>query len=211
MGGSVGSRTRARRAWSFRRSRPAGKPLQRRPVRTGDGPPDPRHRVHETAAPSDLDPRDPPAARGLPRRRRDRESSVTFWDLVAVGVFIVVAGVTASQFVLFAAASIELYRARLRDRHRLWRRVLGSPLAPRISVIVPAYNEELSINTTVRSLLALLYSNLEIVVVADGCTDRTIEVLVDEFELSPIHPSYQERVETKPVTAIYRSSFEPRL
>jgi cellulose synthase/poly-beta-1,6-N-acetylglucosamine synthase-like glycosyltransferase len=136
---------------------------------------------------------------------------VTFWNLVAFGVFIVVAGVTASQFVLFIAASIELYRARQRDRHRLWRRVLGSPLAPRISVIVPAYNEELSIGTTVRSLLALLYSNLEIVVVSDGCTDRTVDVLIEEFELSAVHPSYQRRVETQPVTAIYRSSFEPRL
>jgi cellulose synthase/poly-beta-1,6-N-acetylglucosamine synthase-like glycosyltransferase len=133
------------------------------------------------------------------------------WDAAAVFVVVVVSVVTASQFVLLVTASIELYHARRRDRYQLWRRVLGSPLAPRISVLVPAYNEEVSISTTVNSVLALLYPNLEVVVISDGSTDRTLDVLVDEFELAPIHPVYQRRVATKPVRAIYRSAVEPRL
>jgi cellulose synthase/poly-beta-1,6-N-acetylglucosamine synthase-like glycosyltransferase len=89
--------------------------------------------------------------------------------------------------------------------------VLGSPLAPRVSVIVPAHNEEVSVVATVNSLLALLYPNLEVVVVDDGSSDRTVDRLVDAFELAAVHPVYQRRLETKPVRGIYRSGFEPRL
>lgn len=134
-----------------------------------------------------------------------------FWHAVPLLALAGVAGVTGAQFVLLVSASIELYHARQRDRHQLWRRVLGSPLAPRVSVIVPAYNEERSIVTTVNSLLALLYPNLELVVVDDGSSDRTLEVLISEFELSPIHPVFRKTLPTKPVRAIYRSGFESRL
>jgi cellulose synthase/poly-beta-1,6-N-acetylglucosamine synthase-like glycosyltransferase len=135
----------------------------------------------------------------------------TAWHALPWFVTAVVVTVSATQFALLVAATIELRHARQRDRHHLWRRVLGSPLAPRVSVIVPAYNEELSVATTVHSLLALLYANLEIVVVDDGSADNTLRVLIDDFDLSPIHPVYQHTLKTKPVRAIYRSSFEPRL
>jgi cellulose synthase/poly-beta-1,6-N-acetylglucosamine synthase-like glycosyltransferase len=133
-------------------------------------------------------------------------ADVTPWAIV-----VIVSGVTASQLVLLVAAAIELHHARQRDRHQLWRRVLGSPLAPRVSVLVPAYNEEKSIVTTLHSLLALLYPNLEVVVVSDGSTDGTMAALIEEFELSAVHPVYQRVIATKAVRGIYRSGVEPRL
>jgi cellulose synthase/poly-beta-1,6-N-acetylglucosamine synthase-like glycosyltransferase/peptidoglycan/xylan/chitin deacetylase (PgdA/CDA1 family) len=48
---------------------------------------------------------------------------------------------------------------------------------PAVSVVVPAYNEELGIAATVRSLVASGYPDLDIVVVDDGSTDRTAEVV----------------------------------
>jgi len=94
--------------------------------------------------------------------------------------------------------------------------IAGNPVLPArkthlLSVITPAYNEELSILTSLHALLALLYPNLEIVVVDDGSKDRTLERLIDEFELSPVYPVYRKTLTTKPVRAIYRSSFETRL
>src|SRR4030095_1708543 len=47
---------------------------------------------------------------------------------------------------------------------------------PAVSIVVPAYNEELGIAATVRSLVASGYPDLDIVVVDDGSTDRTAEV-----------------------------------
>jgi cellulose synthase/poly-beta-1,6-N-acetylglucosamine synthase-like glycosyltransferase/peptidoglycan/xylan/chitin deacetylase (PgdA/CDA1 family) len=48
---------------------------------------------------------------------------------------------------------------------------------PAVSIVVPAYNEELGIAATVRSLVASGYPDLDIVVVDDGSTDRTAEVV----------------------------------
>src|SRR6266404_4079897 len=47
-----------------------------------------------------------------------------------------------------------------------------SPLAPPITIIAPAHNEEKSIRVAVRNLLELDYPQLEVIVVNDGSEDR---------------------------------------
>lgn len=83
--------------------------------------------------------------------------------------------------------------------------VVGSRLAPTISILAPAYNEEATITPSVQSLLTLDYPNLEVVVIADGCKDSTIDVLKQEFSLVEVHRAYAPRVPTKGVVALYRS------
>lgn len=122
-----------------------------------------------------------------------------------------VVAVTCLQLLIVIAAMIELRRLRQRDRHQVWRRIMGSPLVPKISVLVPAYSEEVTVVDTVLGLLALSYPNLEIVVVNDGSPDRTAEVLIDRFDLQPIHPIFQKVIPTADVKSIYRSRREPRL
>ena len=51
------------------------------------------------------------------------------------------------------------------------------PLGVTVSIIVPAYNEEVGITQTVRTLAASDYPDLEIVVVDDGSTDRTTAIV----------------------------------
>lgn len=133
------------------------------------------------------------------------------FDGIASIAAIWVMGVTLLQVVIIVSAIVELRRLRQRDRHQVWRRVLASPLAPKISVLVPAYNEEVTVTETVTSLLALSYANLEIVVINDGSPDRTAEVLIEQFDLRSVHPIFQKLVPTADVRSIYRSSREPRL
>lgn len=133
------------------------------------------------------------------------------FDSIAAIAAIWVTGVTLLQVVIIVSAIVELRRLRQRDRHQVWRRVLASPLAPKISVLVPAYNEEVTVTETVTSLLALSYANLEIVVINDGSPDRTAEVLIEQFDLRSVHPIFQKLVPTADVRSIYRSSREPRL
>jgi cellulose synthase/poly-beta-1,6-N-acetylglucosamine synthase-like glycosyltransferase len=63
--------------------------------------------------------------------------------------------------------------------------LFANPLTPGVSVLVPAYNEEPSIVSSVHSILDLRYPLLEIMIVDDGSTDNTFEVLREEFELLP--------------------------
>jgi glycosyltransferase involved in cell wall biosynthesis len=53
----------------------------------------------------------------------------------------------------------------------------------KISVIVPAYNEEMTIIESANSLLNLKYPDYELVVVNDGSKDNTLRTLIDHFDL----------------------------
>src|SRR5260370_1182667 len=80
-----------------------------------------------------------------------------------------------------------------------------SPLAPPITIIVPAHNEEKSIRAAVRNLLELDYPQLEVIVVNDGSEDRTLEEIREEFRLRPVREVYIPQAESAPVRGLFRS------
>lgn len=51
-----------------------------------------------------------------------------------------------------------------------------------VSVLVPAYNEESSIAETIRSLKKVSYKNIEYIVISDGSTDNTPEIVYKAIE-----------------------------
>lgn len=81
-----------------------------------------------------------------------------------------------------------------------------SGLTPPISLLVPAYNEQASIASSVHSMLQLSYQEFEIVVINDGSKDDTLKVLEREFALIPFPEAYRQRLGTQPVRGIYRST-----
>lgn len=109
------------------------------------------------------------------------------------------------QTVLVGSAFAQM----LRHRRTVWiertQRLLDSPLTPRVSVLAPAHDEAATVAESVRSLLTLSYPDLEVVVVNDGSTDDTLDVLRAEFDLQPVTPSWPQVVTTKPVRGLYRS------
>jgi cellulose synthase/poly-beta-1,6-N-acetylglucosamine synthase-like glycosyltransferase len=112
---------------------------------------------------------------------------------------------------LLFSAGIEMREYVLLARGRARWRLMGSRVVPSISMLAPAYNEAATIGESVRALLALFYPNLEVVVVNDGSKDDTMRVLVETFDLSPIHPIYQKRIRSKDVVGLYRSRLYPNL
>jgi len=56
---------------------------------------------------------------------------------------------------------------------------------PDVTVMIPAYNEESVIVDTVRSALASVYPKLEILVIDDGSTDHTAELVRSNFANDP--------------------------
>lgn len=82
---------------------------------------------------------------------------------------------------------------------------------PQITLLVPAFNEEATIATTVKSLLQLSYSEFEIVVINDGSKDNTLDVLIKEFGLIPFPEAYDARLATKPIRTVYHAPAQPNL
>jgi cellulose synthase/poly-beta-1,6-N-acetylglucosamine synthase-like glycosyltransferase len=132
-------------------------------------------------------------------------------SVVAWTVLVYLVAVNTFYLVLLGGACLELRRHKRRIWHEQRERLLRSPVAPRLSMLAPAYNEEATVVESVRALLTLSYADLEVVLVNDGSGDATLEVLRREFDLQPIHPIYRRRVDHQPVRGLYRSRQKPNL
>jgi len=91
----------------------------------------------------------------------------------------------------------------------LWRRY--SEQAPAISVLAPAFNEELTIVESIRSLLSLQYPDYEVVVVNDGSQDATLAKLIEHFGLHPVERYVDDALNHAPIRGFYASREVPRL
>lgn len=84
-------------------------------------------------------------------------------------------------------------------------------LEPGITIVVPAFNEAPTISAAVQSMLQLDYPDFEIVVVNDGSTDATLQVLREGFALQPFPEAYRQQLPVQPVRGIWRSRRHPAL
>ena len=130
---------------------------------------------------------------------------------LAFGCFIVVAlrnSMSAVQ--LLTAAWVFATRTRPgKSSIELWRRY--GDLALPVSVIAPAYNEELSIVESVKALLALEYPEHEVIVVNDGSGDDTLGALIRGFEMEPYERAQIARLQKTAIKGTYRSRRYPNL
>ncbi|PYP59803.1 MAG: glycosyl transferase [Gemmatimonadetes bacterium] len=92
-----------------------------------------------------------------------------------------------------------------------FQRLMQSDALPPITILVPAYNEQKTIEASVTAILALHYRNYEVVVVNDGSKDETLEALRHAFDLYEIPRTYPETIPTKPLLALYRSRTRTKL
>lgn len=108
-----------------------------------------------------------------------------------------------------------LLSARFLDRGRSSVRPVASSEGAEtagVSIICPAYNEEVVIAYTVRSALRQEHDPIEVIVVNDGSTDRTVEVLEEAFDLEEIPPELAAGpIPTEEVRRLLRSSSDPRV
>ncbi len=92
---------------------------------------------------------------------------------------------------------------------RRWAIALHHPFSgvePPVSVLIPAFNEEATIATSVRSILQLEYPEYEVVVVNDGSKDATLRTLVREFGMVPFPEAVRVQVPSAQIRGVYRST-----
>lgn len=104
--------------------------------------------------------------------------AVTMWP---TGIYFLLANTAMLVLIVIAARHFSRYLRR--SEHRGEDAMAGSPVSLGVSVIMPAYNEEAVIRTSVRSVLDLRYPDHEVIVVNDGSADATMQVLKDAYGL----------------------------
>ncbi len=74
---------------------------------------------------------------------------------------------------------------------------------PHITLLVPAYNEEVTICESVKSLLRLQYPSFEIVICNDGSKDKTVDVLLREFHFVRTEIDYDDQLACAKIRGFY--------
>lgn len=95
-------------------------------------------------------------------------------DPRAIALQVGIALVLVFLFVLVVRYVVLLWLGYLHHIENRGRAASDTP-TPRVTVIVPVYNEEPVVEAAIRSLLALDYPAFDVVVVDDGSTDRTLD------------------------------------
>ena len=119
-----------------------------------------------------------------------------------LGYFVVINAVYVVLYVISFAEVADYVR---REVFSGFTELFASNYAPPVSVVVPAYNEEATIAESVRSFLTLRYPLHEVVVVNDGSSDNTLEVLIQEFDLYESDQPVRLQLETAPLRGVYTS------
>ncbi|OGM31626.1 hypothetical protein A2803_00510 [Candidatus Woesebacteria bacterium RIFCSPHIGHO2_01_FULL_44_21] len=100
---------------------------------------------------------------------------------VILTLIIALSVITASKYIFYVLTSPFYYLNRskfLKKSKEFTREEIQEFI--KISVIIPARNEEVGVVSTIKSVLSSQYNNLEVVVVDDGSIDNTFKV-IDEF------------------------------
>jgi cellulose synthase/poly-beta-1,6-N-acetylglucosamine synthase-like glycosyltransferase len=74
-----------------------------------------------------------------------------------------------------------------------------------VSIIVPAFNEEITIIDSIKMLLSLDYPDYEVIAVNDGSKDSTLEKLLNSFQLIKSDNLKSAIIPTKAVNSVYKS------
>lgn len=77
---------------------------------------------------------------------------------------------------------------------------------PSVTLVAPAFNEGLTIVENVKSLLSIQYPFYELIIVNDGSTDNSMELLIQKYDLEPHDSTFiTQPIPTATVNRIYKS------
>ena len=98
---------------------------------------------------------------------------VTLWDVVPSAlIHVLLVSLIFTMLINFLTVPLAIFH-KLREKKEIFQ---PSTYKPRVSIIVPAYNEEKVLARTLEALLEAEYANKEIIVVDDGSKDNTYSV-----------------------------------
>lgn len=124
------------------------------------------------------------------------------FDIINMFFLFYLIGYSSFLFLSVIVGATTLYKKKMQDK--LMNKMTRNYFVP-VSIVVPAYNEEVTVVETVKSLLALEYDLYEIVVVDDGSKDMTSQKLIEAYDMKPVRRPVQRRIKCQPEEFIYES------
>ncbi len=111
----------------------------------------------------------------------------------------------ATYLLLGIFSAIALRKYLRKNSYINYNSLVLSPLSLKISIIAPAFNESKTIIDNIRTLLSLYYNNFEVVIVNDGSTDDTFELIKDAYDLIRVNYYFDYRIPCERIRGVYRS------
>lgn len=126
-------------------------------------------------------------------------------SVISGGIIIYASGMYLSYIYLAAISAFAMKKYKQKNSFVDYNKILSTDFAPSVSLIAPAYNESLTIVENVKSLLSLHYNNAEIIIVNDGSSDNTLELLIDVYQLLKVDMPLDEKLKTKNIRGVYKA------
>ena len=137
---------------------------------------------------------------------------IVFFLAIQILIFLYFIIVNSIYTFFFIVSIKEVYKNLVISSQKRLKKILRSKVYYKpISIIVPVYNEEKTIVTNVENLLNLHYPEFEVIVVNDGSTDKTLELLKQRFNLIKSIPAIRLTLKHKPIRSLYFSIDYPNL
>lgn len=80
-----------------------------------------------------------------------------------------------------------------------------------VSVIMPVFNYGKNIQYAIEAILKADYPNLRLIIVNDGSTDDTLQILIKRYQLFELPASVRHEFPSAPIIAYYRSATHPKM
>lgn len=126
---------------------------------------------------------------------------------IASWLFLIYGSIISSGYLFTAIFSlIEIRDYKRRNNFEDDIALLQSLNLPAISILAPAFNEGLNIVENVRSLLTINYPSFEIVIINDGSSDNSMQLLIDAYELEKRDILFHDFIPSKKIKGIYKSN-----
>jgi len=117
----------------------------------------------------------------------------------------------AIYLLLLLLGSLQVRKYRQAITFSEFRTISESHLTMPVTLIIPCYNEASLICTTIRNVLRLRYPQFEVIVVSDGSTDETMEVLTESFHLRRIERFGRRQITSRQILGVHESDEYPNL
>lgn len=139
----------------------------------------------------------------------DHNSLVYFYRLMDPVFLFYFASINVVYLILLILGTIENYFRFKEITHEDVTSILSSNSLPEITLLVCAYNESLHMKPLIDNLHRLSYRYIKVVIVNDGSTDNTMQVLKDNLDLVLVPKYFTEKLPTMTIINVYRSKKYP--